>query len=630
MITFTLRWKIRLQCLSLIFLLSCFLATAALPQRSDNASRPNVVVLLADDLGWGDLSCKGGSVPTPHVDRLFKQGVELETFLVTPVCSPTRAALLTGRYPARVGIAPMTVNARAGVHMNPHETTLGEAFKAAGYVTGLIGKWHLGYEPSSPNEQGFDLFYGFFGAATSYLTRPADDRHTGWMLNGKLVTDAGYSTDLIRDRAVRFIAENKERPFFLYVPFNAVHNPVEATKEYVARVPESIKDERARTRAGMLIALDDAVGAIVQKIDDEGLGERTIVVFASDNGPTPDGSARPWRGGKHSLYEGGVRSPTVMRWTGRWQAGSRTKALLSVEDLYPTLLNLTGVPIPQGLPLDGRDFSACLTSNAASPRQQYCWIWTNCDAIRTARYKLVRFINRRELYDLQNDPAETQNLTEQLPQVAADLEKRLDEWEASIPCYPSHVPVKSAQSLKPNPQGDVLEVRVSQSGGEGLAIPLGGEKIILSPGDRLEYDVFIAEGAATRGIRLAVNRARRGEREEGGRIDAVDQFGNPERGSVGYRKAQGQWVHRVIGLANYAPRPMNGAWLLFDGREKAEYLLYVDNLIIRRGDGSVVEIYRDGNPKQQPPRQAAGYPQIAVKAVPVGGVQKQWRGKNEM
>ncbi len=592
--------------------------------RPATASHTNVVLLLADDLGWGDLSSKGGTTPTPHIDRLFSQGVEMRTFMVMPVCSPTRAGLLTGRHPVRVGIAPATVNADVGVHLSGRETTLAEAFKAAGYKTALIGKWHLGYKPS-PNDQGFDLFYGLFGAAVDYNNRTRRrDGTVDWFVNGRRLIEEGYTTDLIRDRAIHFVRENKDSPFFLYVSFTAVHNPVQATPEYIDRVPKAIQGSKARTRAGMLIALDDAVGAVVQALEENGLADQTIVVFASDNGPTPDGSAKPFRGRKHTVYDGGVRSPAVIRWSGHLEAGGYTDALLGVEDLYPTLLKLTGAPIPKGLPLDGKDFSACLTDNAPSPRQEYCWIWRNCDAIRTARYRLIRYWDRQELYDLRKDPSETRNLVKELHNVAGELERRLDKWEASIPSYPSHVPIKVARSAVPEPTGEVLQLRVSRQGGPGteeLAILLGTERILVKPGDRLEFDALVAEGSMTEGLRVDIARPRRAN-SGFSRTKAVDQFGNLMTSSASLRHLQGQWVRRIVGLANSGPGPMAGLWLNFSGKEKGDYLLYVDNVVVRRADGPIVELYRGGRPRQGPPAVVAGYSNISVEPVPVTAVQR--------
>ena len=344
--------------------------------------RPNVVVILADDLGWGDLSCHGGTTPTPSLDRLFQEGVELRTMLVTPLCSPTRASLLTGRHPARTGIGPFVINPDTSAHLKPEETTLAEAFKAAGYATAGFGKWHLGNKPT-PHEQGFDLFCGCAGAAVDYFNRhrQRDDR-LDWKLNGEPLEEQGYTTDLIRDRAVKYL-ESCRQPFFLYVPFTAVHNPQQAAETYLQRVPKTITDPAQRTYAAMVIALDDGVGGILQALQTRGLAENTIVFFASDNGGTPTGNNKPLRGGKHTLYEGGVRSPSVMRWPARLEDGRQTQAMLTIEDVYPTLLSLASVTRPKGLPLDGRDFSDVLLKNAVSPRDTQYWFFLNCDSIRT-------------------------------------------------------------------------------------------------------------------------------------------------------------------------------------------------------------------------------------------------------
>lgn len=598
-----------------VALVVAFTASAA------GKARPNVVVLLADDFGWGDISLHGGKIPTPHIDHLFKQGIEIETFLVNPVCSPTRAAFLTGRHAARVGVNPQVVNARVGEMMNPKETTLAQVFRSAGYTTAILGKWHLGYAPSDPNGKGFDLFYGFLGAATDYRQR-TDDPHTRWMLNDKPTPDPGYSTDLIRDRAVRYVAENKSNPFFLHVAFNAVHNPVQSAQNYIDRVPASVKDPHPRTRAGMVIALDDAVGAIVQKIDDEGLGERTIVVFFSDNGPTPDGDAGPFRGRKHTVYEGGVRSPTAMRWTGQFKPGTTNTAMLAATDLFPTLLKLANVPLPQNLLLDGRDFSACLTGNGPSPREEYYWLWLDCDAIRTERYKFVRFADRKELYDLRNDVAEGKNLVKELPQVAADLEKRLDAWEASVPIYPTHVAAKDAKLLKPQASGDVLEVRARRNQSKQkqiLGLQLGNcERFQVGSGDRLEFDIFFALGSAAGGLSMELRhpeRQKKRGRLQGNLADEDDGAAANVGTGVAGQQRHGQWSHRIIGLANRAGRIVDMLWLGVEGNRAAEYHVYLDNVIIRRADGTVVAFYRNGKAPDQKQRAASGYSNVSLSAV---------------
>jgi len=580
---------------------------------------PNVVVMLADDLGWGDLALHGGTIPTPHLDRLFRTGIELETVCVMPLCSPTRAGLLTGRHPARVGVNPGVINARIGQRMNPDEVTLAEVLRPAGYRTAALGKWHLGYAPSSPNLQGFDLFYGFLGAATSYLTR-TEDEHTRWMLNDRPQPDPGYTTDLIRDRAIRWVRENRTHPFFLYVAFNAVHNPVEATEAYLARVPATVADPHARARAAMLIALDDAVGAILRAIEEEGLARRTIVLFLSDNGPTPDGSAGPLRGRKGSIWEGGVRSPAAIRWDGALPGGHKVRALIGVEDFFPTLLRLVGVPPPAGVTLDGRDFSAALRGGG-SARSEYYWVWRDCDVIRTERYKLVRFANRRELYDLQHDPGETRNVAAERPDVVRALERRLDAWEASVPVYPTHVPVREARPQPPQPAGDVLEVRVRRGEGAALlAVEIGeAAPIQLNSGDRAEFDLMLPAGVATAGIRLDVGRPDAPNRRRIARGEVVDDEAPAPGGNV-ERAPVGRWTHRTIGLANHGGRLAGSLWLVFEGNGPAEYRLYLDNLRIRRADGSAVVLYRDGPPPVRRLRPTPGDTEIAVRAVPLAEV----------
>lgn len=599
--------RIRLALFSALMLPLVFAGT------TQSAERPNVVVLLADDLGFGDLRCHGGPIPTPNIDRLFREGCELQTLLVMPVCSPTRAALLTGRHPARVGVNPMVLNPRVGERINPRETILAEVFKAAGYRTGIVGKWHLGFSPVAPNDKGFDYFYGFITAATTYIKRPADDDRR-LMLNDKPSPDPGYTTDLFRDRAVQFIEDHNAEPFFLYVPFNAVHAPLEATKEYVDRVPESVKEATARTRAGMLIALDDAVGAILKRIDaDPALAKRTMVLFFSDNGSTPEGRSAPFRGGKHSLYDGGVRSPSAIRWTGKIKAGTRTTAMVCAEDLFPTLLSLTGTPIPQKLALDGKDFSACLFDSAApSPRAAQFWLWRDCDGVRTATHKLIRYADRRELYALADDPGETNDLAQSQPALAMELEKRLDEWEASVPVYPTHVPPKIS-GLSAAPSGDVIEVCATRDAqtrrDQVAAFPIGTcEPFQLQNSDRLEFDVWTDANSSS----------------DGWRIDAI----NPERGkratarpAVRDNAPPGTWRRLTSGLANHGPRRLDTVWLVFEGRTPAKYHLKIDNVMVRRGDGSAIVLYESGAPSERPAEKQQGYSDISLCAAPAG--QKQ-------
>ncbi|MBY0457951.1 MAG: sulfatase-like hydrolase/transferase, partial [Gemmataceae bacterium] len=292
------------------------------------ADKPNVVYLLADDLGWGDLGVNGGSIPTPTLDKLFKDGVRLDNFMGWCVCSPTRAMLLTGRHPFRVGTGP-----EVGGELAKEETTIAKAFKANGYRTGVFGKWHNGADPATPefkkafeeawkdrpnrtynngglgaNEHGFDEAWIYYGGGPDHFTRriAGGKGPVSWWHNREhRPQDEGYTDDLVTKHAVEFIRDNKDRPFFCYVPFNNVHAPMQAKESHLEAVDPKVTDKDKRVYAAMTQALDKYVADILAELDKHGLRENTIVVFTSDNGATKGGSNLPFRGGKHSLFEGG-------------------------------------------------------------------------------------------------------------------------------------------------------------------------------------------------------------------------------------------------------------------------------------------------------------------------------------
>jgi arylsulfatase A-like enzyme len=567
------------------FLLLCLAGLAC----ADSGSRPpNVVILLADDLGLSDLSRSGGAVPTRGIDSLFEQGVEVRPLLVAPVCSPSRAGLLTGRHPARVGIGPNALHAASGAALAREELTLAEAFGAAGYATALIGKWHLGFEPG-PNEQGFDRFVGLFGAANDYFDRGrSGSAEPDWVRDGRPLSEVGYTTDLIREHAIAFMRENAERPFFLLVSFTALHEPLAAKPEDLARVPAAISDRRARVRAGALLALDAAVGAIVAAADEQA-GPGTLIIFLSDNGPSSERDAGGLRGGKHGVYEGGVRSPLAVRWPGALPAGTRRDALMAIEDLYPTLLALAGVTRPAGPPLDGLDFAATLERGEPGPREQVFFIWRDADAIRTARDKLVRRVASSELYDLERDPQESLNLAAERPGRVRELSERLDRWEASIPVYPAQRPVALPEPARAEPEGEVLEVHVPSGARGPLRVQVAPRRLLPRAGDRLELDVYVPPGAPTSGFRFEI--ARRDGRGSLAATDAVDQHGQlVSDPRVGFPQAEGQWARRVIGLGSSGPNKLKGLWIELEPRASDDYRIYLDNVRVRRADGSLVEL----------------------------------------
>ena len=405
------------------------------------APRPHIVVLLADDLGWGDVGFHDSRIPTPHIDALAERGVRLEQFYVQPVCSPTRGALMTGRYPMRLGLQCGVVRPWAEHGLPLDERTLADALRDAGYATAISGKWHLGHSAPGylPTRRGFDRQYGHYNGALDYFTHVRDGGHD-WHENDAVNRDEGYATDLIADAAIEMLAEHdKERPLFLYVPFNAPHTPLQAPEEWTEKFPQ-FEDRSRRIYAAMVACMDDAVGRILAALDTHGFErENTLVFFCSDNGGIRSlGSNGPLRAQKGRLYEGGVRVPAVMSWPGRLEAGKGVDEPLHIVDLYPTLLRLAGANAEQEHPLDGLDAWATIADGAPSPHDvilHNVTPWSG--ALRAGRWKLV--LNGAspanatagpprdtwELFDIPADPGETQDVRTDHPEVFAKLRERL-------------------------------------------------------------------------------------------------------------------------------------------------------------------------------------------------------------
>jgi arylsulfatase A-like enzyme len=437
--------------LKLMFLAACLLANAAVPGVSHGAqtSKPNIVVILADDLGFADVGFNGGKeIKTPNIDKLAAAGARLEQFYVQPLCSPTRAALMTGRYPMRQGLQTGVVRPWAKHGLPLDERTLPQALKEAGYATAITGKWHLGhFQPEYlPTRRGFDFQYGHYNGAIDYFKLDRSGGHD-WHRNDKANYDEGYSTHLIAREAVKFIQGSKQ-PFFLFVSFNAVHSPYQVPEEYKA--PYTQLKEPRRTYAGMLAAMDEAIGQINAALDEKDLRKNTLIVFASDNGGPHPGKVTdngPLRAGKSTLYEGGVRAAASISWEGRIKAGSTIAVPLHIVDLYPTLLRLAGASLRQTLPIDGQDAFAIITQGTpAPPREILLNATLTTGAIRVGDWKLI--LNGTidaheddgtviapaepliELFNLANDPYEKQNLAKQRPEMVSDLRVRYDKLAA--------------------------------------------------------------------------------------------------------------------------------------------------------------------------------------------------------
>lgn len=421
------------------------LLIAAAAFAGDPAPRPHMVILLADDLGWNDVGYHGGSIPTPHIDRLAGSGVRLEQFYVQPVCSPTRAALLTGRYPIRYGLQVGVVKPWADYGLPLEERTLAQGLQQAGYFTAITGKWHLGLLAPQylPTRRGFDHQYGHYCGAIDYFTHKRGEG-LDWHRNDQALVEEGYSTELIRNEAVRLIEEHDpQRPLFLYVPFNAVHTPLQAPEPYLKRFRE-LESRKRRRYAAMLACMDDAIGAILAALDTQGMRQKTLVFFCSDNGGARAASDNtPLRGRKGTLYEGGVRVPALLSWPGEL-APAAVDAPLHIVDLYPTLLRLAGAKSKQPLPLDGVDVWDALRGKGPWPRKE---ILHNLEpkraALRVGDYKLVRTGEKIELFNLAEDPHEATNLAEQEPKKVKQLLGRLALYEQAA------VPPKQSRGRKP-------------------------------------------------------------------------------------------------------------------------------------------------------------------------------------
>lgn len=410
-------------------------------------SRPNIIYLLADDLGYRDVGWRGGEIQTPNLDALAKTGARLETFYVQPVCSPTRAALLTGRYPFRYGLQVGVVRPWAQYGLPLEERTLPAALKDAGYATAICGKWHLGhFQPDYlPTRRGFDRQYGHYNGALDYFTHIRDGGFD-WHRDDKVCRDEGYTTELVGREAAAIVKEfGKQQPFFLYVPFNAPHGPYQPPKN--PRVAYENLAGNRRNFAQMVTALDDAVGQIIAALDEQGLRENTLILFSSDNGGVNPGRVAdntPLRAGKGTLYEGGVRAPAFAVWPGRI-ASATIHEPVHMVDWFPTLLKLAGAKSEQPLPLDGRDVWSVITEGAKTPHEEFVFnITASSSALRRGDWKLVvnggRGVDedadeadkpgpgKAELFNVVEDLSERTDRKAEQPEIVADLQRRLAEY----------------------------------------------------------------------------------------------------------------------------------------------------------------------------------------------------------
>ncbi len=434
-----------------------------LAQTVSAADKPNFVIIFTDDQGYGDLSCYGADhVSTLRIDQMAKEGSRLTSFYVAaPVCTPSRAGLMTGCYPKRVGMAKGSsfgvLLAGDTKGLNPKEITIAEVLKSAGYKTGMFGKWHLGDQPEFlPTRQGFDEFFGIPFSHDIHPFHPRQDKYNFPplpLLENETVIemdpDADYLTKRLTDRAVSFIEKNKDEPFFMYVPHPIPHAPLHVSPPFMdgvaADVVATLKKEDGnidyRTRDKLfrqaIAEIDWSVGKILDTLKANGLDEKTLVIFTSDNGPpknTLHASPGPLRGHKGTTYEGGMREPTVIRWPGRIPAGRDNNELMTAMDLLPTFAKLAGAEIPTDRVIDGKDIWPTLTGESGTPHDAFFYNrGPTLSAVRSGKWKLHTNKGRpAQLYDLENDIGEKKNVLKSHPEVAKKLNKRLKEFAEDI------------------------------------------------------------------------------------------------------------------------------------------------------------------------------------------------------
>lgn len=400
------------------------------------AERPNVLVILCDDTGWGEFGFQGATdIPTPHIDSIAADGVRFtQGYVAATYCSPCRAGLLTGRYPTRFGHEFNSVANRSGLPLS--EVTFADRFRALGYATCAIGKWHLGNGLEyRPTERGFDDFYGTV-ANTPFFNPPNFvDSRVGPEVQ-PVMDDSFYLTDALAARAVEWLKEHEDQPWFMYLPFNAQHAPLQATQKYLDRFPD-VTDEKRRAFSAMMSAMDDAVGAVLAQIHESGQDENTIVVFLSDNGgPTQSTTSRngPLRGFKSTTWEGGTRVPFCVRWTGHLPSGAVYEHPVIQLDILPTCLAAAGVEADPEWKLDGVNLLPYLTGqNDAKPHETLYWRFGDQWAVRHGDLKLVVArggSGSPELYDLAADVGESKNLAAERLDAVEKLQALYNDWNA--------------------------------------------------------------------------------------------------------------------------------------------------------------------------------------------------------
>ncbi|MDA3823188.1 MAG: arylsulfatase [Bacteroidales bacterium] len=410
--------------------ITIFIAVSFSACVNHNYEKPNVILIMSDDQGWGDLKVGGNdTVATPNLNLLAEQGVQFDQFYVDPMCAPTRASLLTGRYCLRTNT---TWVGRRTEALSWDETTLANILQANGYATGCFGKWHLGpYTPYTPNERGFDEFYGFLsGALINYYESNLNH-------NGTRIKSDQYITDLLTDKAIDFIEVNKDKPFFCYIPYNVPHHPYQVPMKYFSKYKDlGVEDDRTACVYGMIDNMDENIGRLLTHVEDLNITEKTVVIFLSDNGPQyfryNDGLA----GKKGQVSEGSVKVPFFIKWKDHFQPGKHVQDISAHIDVLPTILDIAGIPVPDTIQLDGVSLLPLIEGEAC--RNEDRMIFTHQSvfgknfmtpgSVRTQKYRLINWEKGYELFDMQADRSQGKNIIRQEPEIAEKLIIAYENW----------------------------------------------------------------------------------------------------------------------------------------------------------------------------------------------------------
>ncbi len=427
------------MCRNILLLFFLFFFQTLSAQKDD---RPNIIYIMADDLGYADLSCYGRKdYQTPNLDKLCAQGIKfMNAYAAAPVCTPTRAAFFTGRYPARLTVGlfePIAEGIKDSlVGLSPQTPSIASLLKKAGYETYLVGKWHLGYKPEfTPNKNGFDYFFGFKAGATDYISHTGFKGEPDFYENDKPIERNGYSTDLFSEKAIEIIKQKHQKPFFLALMFNAPHWPWQAPgdKPYDT---EWKKGGSPQVYAAMMKSLDDAVGNIVKTVDDLHLSNNTVIIFTSDNGGERFSDNGIYKSGKMNLWEGGIREPAFIRWNGKLKENSVTNQVVTTMDWTVTILALAKAKADKNFPMDGINLVPVLTGKKSEVKRTLYWrIFqrTQHNAVLDGNWKWLRDEKGEEyLFDLSVDPSEKNNLKEKFPETFMQLKNKFSAWEKTV------------------------------------------------------------------------------------------------------------------------------------------------------------------------------------------------------